>query len=83
MQISYKSLWHTLLEKGMSKEELMIKGKLTTNAIANMGKDQNISMAILLKICEALQCDFDGVVEIVGFSPKSATKGQTTISKRK
>ena len=45
MQISYKPLWHTLLEKGMSKEDLRIKAKLTTNAIANMGKDQNISMA--------------------------------------
>jgi len=51
----------------MSKEDLRIKAKLTTNAIANMGKDQNISMATLLKICEALQCGFDGVVEIVGF----------------
>lgn len=39
MQISYKPLWHTLLEKGMSKEDLRIKAKLTTNAIANMGKD--------------------------------------------
>lgn len=67
MQISYKPLWHTLLEKGMSKEDLRIKAKLTTNAIANMGKDQNISMSTLLRICEALQCGFDGVVEIVDF----------------
>ena len=82
MQISYKPLWHTLLEKGMSKEDLRIKAKLTTNAIANMGKDQNISMATLLKICEALQCGFDGVVEIVGLPPKSAPEGQTTITKK-
>ena len=37
MEISYKPLWHTLLEQGMSKEDLRIKAKLTTNAIANMG----------------------------------------------
>jgi DNA (cytosine-5)-methyltransferase 1 len=67
MQISYKPLWHTLLERGMSKEDLRIKAKLTTNAIANMGKDQNISMSTLLKICETLQCDLDSVVEIQGF----------------
>lgn len=67
MQISYKPLWHTLLEKGMSKEDLRIKAKLTTNAIANMGKDQNVSMATLLKICEALECDTDAVIEIKGF----------------
>lgn len=66
VQISYKPLWHTLLEKGMTKEDLRIKAKLTTNAIANMGKDQNISMSTLIKICEALQCGFGGVVEVTG-----------------
>ena len=81
MQISYKPLWHTLLEKGMSKEDLRIKAKLTTNAIANMGKNQNISMATLLKICEALQCGFDSVVEIVEFPAKSALEGQSITKK--
>lgn len=70
MQISYKPLWHTLLEKGMSKEDLRIKAKLTTNAVANMGKDQNISMATLLKICEALQCNVDSVIEVKNFAPE-------------
>ena len=72
MQISYKPLWHTLLEKGMSKEDLRIRAKLTTNAIANMGKDRNISMSTLLKICETLECDTDAVIEIKGFK-KPAT----------
>lgn len=67
MQISYKPLWHTLLEKGMSKEDLRINAQLTTNTIASMGKDKNISMSTLLKICETLQCGFEGVVEIKGF----------------
>lgn len=71
MQISYKPLWHTLLEKGMSKENLRINAQLTSNIIASMGKDQNISMATLLKICETLQCDLDGVIEIKGFTPKA------------
>lgn len=66
MQISYKPLWHTLLEKGMSKEDLRLKAKLTTNSIANMGKDQNISMTTLLKICDALQCNVDSVIEVKG-----------------
>ena len=57
MEISYKPLWHTLLEQGMSKEDLRIKAKLTTNAIANMGKNQNISMATIVKICESLNCN--------------------------
>lgn len=83
MQISYKPLWHTLLEKGMTKEDLRIKAKLTTNAIANMGKDRNVSMATLLKVCEALQCGFDGVVEVVGLSAESSVKEDAAMEKRK
>lgn len=74
MQISYKPLWHTLLEKGMSKEELRIKAKLTTNAIANMGKDQNVSLTTLMKVCEALQCNLDSVVEIIGMPDNHAAE---------
>ena len=68
MQISYRPLWHTLLEKGMTKEDLRVKADLTTNAIANMGKNHNISMATLLKICEALNCGIDKVIEVEGVS---------------
>lgn len=50
----------------MSKEDLRLQAKLTTNAIANMGKDQHISMATLLKICETLQCDISKVIEVTG-----------------
>ena len=67
MKISYKPLWHTLLEKGMSKEDLRVQAKLTTNAIASMGKDHNVSLQTLLRICETLHCDLDKVVEIVEF----------------
>lgn len=79
MQISYKPLWHTLLEKGMSKEDLRINAQLTSNTIASMGKDQNISMATLLKICETLQCDLDGVIEIKGFTPESNTGNEANL----
>ena len=67
MKISYKPLWHTLLEKGMSKEDLRVQAKLTTNAIASMGKDKNVSLQTLLKICETLHCDLSKVVEIAEF----------------
>lgn len=64
MEISYKPLWHTLLEKGLTKEQLRKKANLTTNVIANMGKNQNISMSTLLKICKALNCNVDAVIEV-------------------
>ena len=62
MYISYKPLWHTLIDKGMSKEKLRQKAGLTTNMIANMGKEQNISMNTLARICEALDCQITDVI---------------------
>ena len=56
MHISYKPLWHTLVERNMRKEDLRLAAGLTTNMIANMGKGKNISMETLVRICEALNC---------------------------
>lgn len=80
LKISYKPLWHTLLEKNMSKEDLRVQAKLTTNVIANMGKDRNTSMATLLKICDTLQCGIDNVVEVVGLGDKAKPKVKDTAS---
>jgi DNA (cytosine-5)-methyltransferase 1 len=66
----------------MSKEELRIKAKLTTNAIANMGKDQNVSLTTLLKVCEALQCNLDLVVEIIGLPDNHTEKDNINIEKK-
>lgn len=63
-RISYKPLWHTLLDKNMKKEDLRIAAGLTTNMIANMGKNKGISMETLAKICDALQCEITDVIEL-------------------
>ena len=39
MHISYKPLWHTLLERDMRKEDLRLAAGMTTNMIANMSKE--------------------------------------------
>ena len=66
MHISYKPLWHTLIEKNMRKEDLRISAGLTTNMIANMGKEgKHISMDTLAKICKALECEITDVIELV------------------
>lgn len=65
MKISYKPLWKTLIDRDMSKRQLRLQAKLTTNHIANMGKGEHISMATLIKICETLNCDITDVIELV------------------
>lgn len=69
--ISYMPLWHTLLNKNMKKEDLRIAAGLTTNMIANMGKNKGISMETLEKICDALQCDITDVIELTEELPNA------------
>ena len=69
--ISYMPLWHTLLDKNMRKEDLRISAGLTTNMIANMGKNKGISMETLAKICDTLQCDITDVIELVDELPEA------------
>ena len=64
MHISYKPLWHTLIERNMRKEDLRLAAGLTTNMIANMGKGKHISMETLTKIYESFDCDISDVIQL-------------------
>ena len=65
MHISYKPLWHTLLERDMRKEDLRLAAGMTTNMIANMSKEgKHISMDTLARICETLNCEITDVIEL-------------------
>ncbi len=76
MHISYKPLWHTLVERDMRKEDLRLAAGLTTNMIANMGKEgKNISMDTLVRICETLDCGILDVIELASDEP-SVTGGK-------
>lgn len=54
-----------LLERGMTKSRMRIEAGLTTNVLANMNKGQHISMESLIRICDALDCELNNVVELV------------------
>ncbi len=70
MHISYKPLWHTLIERDMRKEDLRLAAGLTTNMIANMSKEgKNISMDTLVCICETLDCGILDVIKLASDEP--------------
>lgn len=60
---SYNPLWKTLLDKNMNKTELLNCANLTSQTIADMGKNKFVSMATLNKICNTLKCDISSVIE--------------------
>ena len=53
------------LREGMTKSQMRIEAGLTTNVLANMNKRQHISMDSLIRICDALDCNLNDVVELV------------------
>lgn len=65
MSVSYKKLWKLLIDKDMMKKDLREQAGLTTNVIAKMGKDENVSTEVLCKICTVLECGLDDIIEII------------------
>lgn len=65
MAICYNKLWKILIDKGMSKTQLIKAAKITTNAMAKLGKNEYVSVKVLVKICSTLGCTLDDIMEIV------------------
>ncbi|HUM85411.1 MAG TPA: helix-turn-helix transcriptional regulator [Lachnospiraceae bacterium] len=67
MSISYNGLWKLLIDKNMKKMDLVEDEKIgiSSSTLAKMSKGELVSMAILEKICRALDCDFGDIISIV------------------
>ena len=65
MAISYKKLWKLLIDKNMIKKDLRLAAGLSTNVIAKLGKNENVSTEVLGKICKVLNCDITDIMEFV------------------
>lgn len=65
MMISYKKLWKLLIDKDMKKQDLREAAQISSSTVAKLTHGENVSTAVLLKICAALQCDISDIMEIV------------------
>ena len=61
---SYNKLWKLLIDKGLSKTELRKLADVSTNVIAKLGKCEPVSMETLAKICAALDCNIEDIMEM-------------------
>lgn len=62
--VSYDKLWILLINRHMSRTELRLKAGLSTSALAQLGKNDYVSLKIIEKICSTLDCDISDVVEL-------------------
>ena len=62
MSISYNGLWKMLIDKKMYKQDLATKLNISSATMAKMGKGETVSMDVLKRICEFLNCDIGDIM---------------------
>lgn len=63
--LSYNPLWHTLVDKNMKKSDLCSVAGISSVTLAKLGKNENVNINIIDRICTALACPIADVVEIL------------------
>ena len=65
MKVSYNKLWKLLIDCNVSKSDLRKAINIAPNTMTKMNKDEPVSMIVLLKIAEYLQCDISDICEFI------------------
>jgi len=65
MAISYNKLWKILVDKKMNKTDLRLKADLGTATLAKLSKDKQVSMDVLLRICNVLECNISDIMDVI------------------
>ncbi|MCH5159462.1 MAG: helix-turn-helix transcriptional regulator [Clostridiales bacterium] len=65
MAVSYNKLWKLLIDKNMNKTDLRLKADIGTATLAKLGKNQPVSMDVIMKICSVLGCNIEDVMELL------------------
>ena len=64
MTVNYNKLWKKLIDLEMSRTEMRLKAGISTKQLAKLGKNENVNTEILVKICEALECNIDEIMDV-------------------
>ncbi len=65
MPVSYKRLWKLLIDRDLKKKELAEMANLSTYTISKLNRGENVNTDTLAKICRALNCTFDDIMEVL------------------
>ena len=65
MAVSYKRLFHLMIDKGMTNAELIEKGGFSANIITRLKRDNYVALDSIEKICYALDCGMDDILEFI------------------
>ena len=69
MRISYNRLWKLLIDKKMNKSDLKAIAGISSTSVAKLGKGENITTDVLIRICEGLNCKLEDIMELEEDAP--------------
>lgn len=65
MAISYNKLWKLLIDNHMKKKDIKEVANISAGTMAKLGKNETVSLDVLIKICKVLQCDIGDIMEVI------------------
>lgn len=76
MAVCYNKLWKLLIDRGLNKTQLCKEANITTNAMARLGRNEDVRVDVLVKICTVLNCTVDDILEIIPESDLQKRRSQ-------
>ena len=65
MAVSYNKLWKLLIDNGMTKTQMRLQADISTTTLAKLGKNETVSMGVLLKICKLFDCNVGDIMDVI------------------
>ena len=74
MEVSYKKLWKLLIDKDMKKKDLLATAGISWASVTKLSKGETVSMEVLMKICQALDCNIGDIMDLIPEEETSSEK---------
>ena len=74
MAVNYNKLWKLLIDKGMTKTQMRLRADISTTTLAKLGKNETVSMDVLLTICKLLDCNVGVIMDVLNEETGNVTK---------
>lgn len=65
MSVSYKKLFKLMIDRDLKKKDLRELASIGNSTMTKLANDENVTMEVMAKICNALNCKMDDIVEII------------------
>ena len=76
MAVCYNKLWKLLIDRGLNKTQLCKEANITTNAMARLGRNEDVRVDVLVKICTVMNCTVDDILDIIPESDLQKRRSQ-------